>query len=97
MAHLQNGGVPYFDDQLFHGVPGNLNPWDVRFDPSDAAVLSIDAAGRVRFRLITEPSFRRAIDVPTLEPEFVWGNGEIEQTDEGITVTPLSGAVIIRL
>ena len=56
----QNGGMPYFDDQLFHGVPGDLNPWDVRFDPSNAAHLSLDADGRVRFRLVTEPSFRRA-------------------------------------
>lgn len=52
--------MPYFDDQLFHGVPGDLNPWDVRFDPSDAAHLSIDTDGWVRFRLLTEPSFRRA-------------------------------------
>ncbi|MEN8235403.1 MAG: glycoside hydrolase family 13 protein [Actinomycetota bacterium] len=52
--------MPFFPDQLFHGVPGDLNPWDVRFDPSDAAHLSIEADGRVRFRLITEPAFRRA-------------------------------------
>jgi len=52
--------MPYFDDQLFHGVPGDLNPWDVRFDPSDAAYLSIESDGRVRFRLLTEPSFGHA-------------------------------------
>ncbi|MEN8114088.1 MAG: alpha-amylase family glycosyl hydrolase [Actinomycetota bacterium] len=52
--------MPFFPDQLFHGVPGDLNPWDVRFDPTDAAHLSIEADGRVRFRLVTEPSFRQA-------------------------------------
>ncbi|MEA3503187.1 MAG: hypothetical protein U9R47_10460, partial [Actinomycetota bacterium] len=56
----KNGGMPYFDDQLFHGVPGDLNPWDVRFDPADAAHLSLDTDGRVRFRVNTEPAFRRA-------------------------------------
>ncbi len=52
--------MPYFDDQLFHGVLGDPDPWDVRFDPSHAAHLSIDSEGRLRFRLVTEPSFRRA-------------------------------------
>jgi len=58
--HWQNGAMPFFPDQLFHGVPGDLNPWDVRFDPGDAAHLSIEADGRVRFRIVTEPAFRRA-------------------------------------
>ncbi|MEA3511587.1 MAG: alpha-amylase family glycosyl hydrolase, partial [Actinomycetota bacterium] len=52
--------MPYFDDQLFYGVPGDLNPWDVRFDPTDAAHLSLEADGRIRFRIVTEPAFRRA-------------------------------------
>ncbi|MEA3510692.1 MAG: glycoside hydrolase family 13 protein [Actinomycetota bacterium] len=56
----QNGPMPYFDDQLFHGVPGDLNPWDIRFDPTDAAHLSIESDGRIRFRLVTEPSFQSA-------------------------------------
>ncbi len=59
----QNGQVPYFADQMFFGVPGDLNPWDVRFDPADAASLSIEADGRTRFRLVTEPAFRRAFVV----------------------------------
>lgn len=52
--------MPYFADQLFHGVPGDLNPWDVRFDPADAAHLSVESDGRVRFRIVTEPSFSAA-------------------------------------
>jgi hypothetical protein len=52
--------MPYFDGQLFHGAPGNPNSWDVRFDPSDAAHLSTDSEGRLRFRIVTEPSSRRA-------------------------------------
>jgi neopullulanase len=50
----------FFPDQLFHGVQGHLGPWDVRFDPDDAAHLSVDGTGRVRFRLVTEPAFASA-------------------------------------
>ena len=52
--------MPYFADQLFHGVPGDLNPWDVRFDPVDAAHLSVESDDRIRFRIVTEPSFSAA-------------------------------------
>jgi cyclomaltodextrinase len=45
---------------MFHGVPGDLNPRDVRYDPADAAHLSIESDGRVRFRIVTEPSFSSA-------------------------------------
>lgn len=52
--------MPYFADQLFYGVPGDLSPWDVRFDPDDAAHLSVASDGRIRFRIVTEPSFTNA-------------------------------------
>lgn len=52
--------MTFFPDQLYHDVPGDLNPWDVRFEPEDAAHLSIERDGRVRFRLISEPTFKAA-------------------------------------
>jgi len=55
--------MPYFPDQMFFGAQGDLNPWDVRFDPSDAAFLSLESDGRVRFRLVTEPTFMSAFVV----------------------------------
>ncbi len=47
----------YFPDQMFHGRLGNLYPWDVRFDPTDAAFLSVGPEGDARFRVIVEPGF----------------------------------------
>ncbi len=35
-------------------------PWDIRFDPTDAAHLSRDRRGRIRFRVVTEPAFASA-------------------------------------
>ena len=55
-----NTPMPYFPDQCFHGVEGDLNSWDIRYEPSNAAHLSRSADGLTRFRLVTEPSFSRA-------------------------------------
>lgn len=52
--------MPYFPDQYFHGIEGDLNSWDIRYEPSNAAHLSRSADGLTRFRLVTEPSFSRA-------------------------------------
>lgn len=49
----------YFPDQMIHGVPGNLRPWDIRFDPTLPAHLS-RMGGDLRIRLITEAGFARA-------------------------------------
>jgi neopullulanase len=50
----------YFPDQLHLGEQGHLFPWDVRFDPADAAHLAVTPDGTARFRLITEPGFATA-------------------------------------
>lgn len=42
-------------DHGVFGVPGDLSPWDVRFDPSDRAHLDSIGDGRVRLRLWAEP------------------------------------------
>jgi neopullulanase len=48
--------VPYFPDQLYHGRPGHLYPYDVRFDPDDVAHLSRNADGSLFVRVLTEPT-----------------------------------------
>lgn len=49
----------YFPDMWFHGSMGHLYPWEVRFDPTDAAHLSRDDRG-LHFRVVTEPGFASA-------------------------------------
>lgn len=52
--------MAYFPDQQFHGPEPDLFPYDIRFDPADAAHLSLTDDGTVRFRLVTEPRFASA-------------------------------------
>ncbi len=52
--------MAHFPDQMFYAREGHVFPWDVRFDPADRAHLARTAAGRIRFRLVTEPVFSEA-------------------------------------
>jgi glycosidase len=48
--------VRRFDDDLgILGLPGDVSPWDIRFDPSDPADLEPLGAGRFRIRVHAEP------------------------------------------
>ncbi|MEA1903400.1 MAG: glycoside hydrolase family 13 protein [Actinomycetota bacterium] len=47
---------PLADDHGVYGSPGDLSPWDVRFDPVNRAFLDSDADGSVRFRVWTDPA-----------------------------------------
>jgi glycosidase len=38
-----------------YGLPGDVSPWDVRFDPLDRAFLDREADGRYRLRVWAEP------------------------------------------
>lgn len=38
-----------------YGVPGDLSPWDIRFDPSRREHLDAEIGGEVRLRVSTEP------------------------------------------
>lgn len=42
-------------DHGIFGTPGDVSPWDIRFDPSDRAYLDSDSAGHARIRVWTEP------------------------------------------
>lgn len=42
-------------DQGVYGVPGDLSPWDIRFDPSRREHLNVEGGGRLRLRVSTEP------------------------------------------
>lgn len=55
-----NGPVRHLDDLGIHGHPGDVSPWDVRFDPSDVAFCEPLGDGRHRFRVWTEPELMAA-------------------------------------
>ena len=69
----------YFPDQMFHGRPGHLYPYDVRFDPDNAAYLSRNPDGSLFFRVITEPGFTECRLITAdgadrrLDMVFPWG------------------------
>lgn len=46
---------PLDDDLAVYGNPGDLTPWDIRFDPADRAHLDTDRDGSVRIRIWTDP------------------------------------------
>jgi cyclomaltodextrinase len=52
--------TPYRADHGVFGVPGDLSPWDIRFDPADRAHLDSVGNGRARLRLWAEPELGEA-------------------------------------
>ncbi len=45
-------------DHGIYGSPGDVTPWDYRFDPTDRAYLDVRPSGRGRIRIATEPGLR---------------------------------------
>ena len=48
------------DDRGIYGLPGDVSPWDVRFDACDRAFFDVEADGRFRVRVWTEPALAAA-------------------------------------
>ena len=48
------------DDRGIYGLPGDVSPWDVRFDAEDRAFLDAEGGGRFRLRVWTEPALGAA-------------------------------------
>ena len=48
------------DDQGVFGLPGDVAPWDIRFDPDDAAFVEHLATGQFRIRVWAEPALDTA-------------------------------------
>ena len=48
------------DDRGIYGLPGDVSPWDVRFDAGDRAFLDAEGEGRFRLRVWTEPALGSA-------------------------------------
>ena len=48
------------DDRGIYGLPGDVSPWDVRFDPRDRAFMDREPDGRFRLRVWTEPALADA-------------------------------------
>ncbi|HKX74232.1 MAG TPA: glycoside hydrolase family 13 protein [Acidimicrobiia bacterium] len=51
------------DDLGVYGLPGDVSPWDIRFEPDDRAFLDRLADGRYRLRVWTEPGLSDAMVV----------------------------------
>ena len=51
------------DDLGVYGLPGDVSPWDIRFDPDDRAFLDRLPDGRFRLRVWTEPGLTAAMVV----------------------------------
>ena len=48
------------DDLGIYGLPGDVSPWDVRFDAGDRAFMDAEGDGRFRLRVWTEPELEAA-------------------------------------
>ena len=48
------------DDRGIYGLPGDVSPWDVRFDAEDRAFMDAEGDGRFRLRVWTEPALAAA-------------------------------------
>jgi cyclomaltodextrinase len=47
--------TPFPTDHGVFGAPGDVSPWDIRFDPSDRAFFDTQGEGMARIRVWTEP------------------------------------------
>jgi cyclomaltodextrinase len=66
------GRVVQFDGDLgVYGLPGDVSPWDIRFDPEDRAFLDREPDGRYRTRVWTEPGLTKALIVAKRGAEFL--------------------------
>ena len=66
----------FADDLGIFGLPGDVSPWDVRFDPDDPADFDPIGDGRFRMRVHAEPGLTEGTAVV--------------RTDDGVVAIPLS-------
>ena len=64
--------VRRFDGDLgVYGLPGDVSPWDIRFDPGDRAFLDRQPDGRYRIRAWSEPGLTDGLVVVKRNEEFL--------------------------
>jgi glycosidase len=54
-----------------YGLPGDVSPWDIRFDPEDRAFLDREPDGRYRIRVWAEPGLSEGLVVAKRNDEHV--------------------------
>jgi cyclomaltodextrinase / maltogenic alpha-amylase / neopullulanase len=54
-----------------YGLPGDVSPWDIRFDPKDRAFLDREADGRYRIRVWAEPGLKEGLVVARRNDEHL--------------------------
>ena len=65
------GRVRKFDGDLgVYGLPGDVTPWDIRFDPGDRAFLDREPNGRYRIRAWSETGLTDGLIVVKRNEEF---------------------------
>ena len=66
------GRVRKFDGDLgVYGLPGDVSPWDIRFDPGDRAFLDREPDGRYRIRAWSETGLTDGLIVVKRNEEFL--------------------------
>ena len=64
--------VRKFDSDLgVYGLPGDVSPWDIRFDPRDRAFLDREPNGRYRIRAWSEPGLTDGLIVVKRDQEVL--------------------------
>ena len=72
MPSKADRGVRRFDTDLgVFGLPGDVSPWDVRFDPDNRAFLDREPDGRYRIRAWSEPGLTDGLIVVKRDEEFL--------------------------
>lgn len=61
MPSKGKGPRAWKDDLGVYGLPGDVSPWDIRFDPEDRAFLDREDTGLYRVRVWTEPGLSDAM------------------------------------
>ncbi|HUO46960.1 MAG TPA: glycoside hydrolase family 13 protein [Acidimicrobiia bacterium] len=59
------------DDLGVFGLPGDVSPWDIRFDPADRAFLDRDPNGSYRLRVWSEPGLQEGLVVVRRDREVL--------------------------
>ena len=65
------------EDLGIYGLPGDVSPRDIRFDPAQRAFLDREADGRFRLRIWTEPGLQNAMVVVRSEDAVVGHSMEL--------------------
>ena len=71
MPSRVKGPRSFKDDLGVYGLPGDVSPWDIRFDADDRAFVDRELDGRFRLRVWAEPGLNDGLAVVRRGPEIL--------------------------